>query len=231
VKKSSTLICGFSCRLPGAANTKDFWAQLMAKKDLVTEGSGRGWNPVAFGLPQRSGKLLDYKKFDNLFFKIHSKQAEKMDPQLRMLLEVSYEAMADAFIRPDELAQVRTGVYIGACGSDAKTVFEEDLESLTGYENTGCSPSMFANRLSYTFNLTGPSLTIDTACASSLTAFDCAYKAISSGECDAALVGGTSFIYLPNWAIGFNKLQMLSPDGACRAFDADARRLHRSQCR
>jgi fatty acid synthase, animal type len=219
--KQSIFIGGYSCRLPESNNPEEFWEHLLKGHDLVSSDDRR-WTAENYSAPARFGKLKDIEHFDAQFFGVHALQAQKMDPQLRLLLEVSYEAILDAGFSPEGLKGQKTGVFVGSCYSDADKNYNYDLENLTGYENTGCAASMFSNRLSYSFDFNGPSLTVDTACSSSLVAFDMAVKALDSGECDHALVCGTSMILNPAISIGFNKLQMLSADGKCRSFDHKA---------
>ncbi len=222
------IVSGFSLRLPESDSPAEFWRNLVAHRDMVSS-ENRNWNPDDFGVPARYAKLRTYDKFDSQFFGIHPRQAEKLDPQIRLLLEVSHEAVLDAGLCPRDLAGTNTGVFVGACGSDVMSNNVNALDKLTGYEATGCAMSMFANRLSYYLDLRGPSLVVDTACSSSLTAFDMAYSAITSGRCDKALVGGANFIFHPLWTVGFNKLNMLSPDGRCMSFNDDGRGFVRAE--
>jgi fatty acid synthase, animal type len=218
---SDIVVSGLSCRLPESDSADEFWQNLIQGVDMVTEDDRRF--PAGYaGLPRRFGKIKDPTRFDAGFFGVHAKQAEKMDPQLRMLLEVSFEAFLDAGILPEELRGSNAGVFIGACFSDANAIYGSAPDELTGYENTGCSMAMFANRLSFFYDFHGPSQTIDTACSSSLVAFDAAVRAIRTGQCDLAIVGGTNLVHRPSISIGFAKLQMLSPTGACKAFDQGA---------
>ncbi|KAK9406948.1 fatty acid synthase [Crotalus adamanteus] len=195
---------------------------------MVTEDDRR-WKPGIYGLPKRNGKLKDISKFDATFFGVHAKQAHTMDPQLRLLLEVCYEAIMDGGIDPTTIRGTDTGVWIGVSGSEAAEAFSVDPELLLGYSMTGCQRAMFANRISYFFDFKGPSMSIDTACSSGLVALDNAYKAISSGQCESALVGGVNLILKPNTSVQFMKLGMLSPEGTCKSFDAEGNGYCRSE--
>ncbi|NXE39642.1 FAS synthase, partial [Ptilorrhoa leucosticta] len=222
------VIAGIAGKLPESENLQEFWENLLNGVDMVTEDDRR-WKPGLYGLPKRNGKLKDISKFDASFFGVHPKQAHTMDPQLRLLLEVSYEAILDGGINPATLRGTDTGVWIGASGSEAGEALSQDPEELLGYSMTGCQRAMLANRISYFYDLTGPSLTIDTACSSSLVALENAYKAIRHGQCSAALVGGVNLLLKPNTSVQFMKLGMLSPDGACKAFDVSGNGYCRSE--
>uniref|UniRef100_A0A8V5HEL3 Fatty acid synthase n=1 Tax=Melopsittacus undulatus TaxID=13146 RepID=A0A8V5HEL3_MELUD len=222
------VIAGIAGKLPESENLQEFWENLLNGVDMVTEDDRR-WKPGMYGLPKRNGKLKDISKFDASFFGVHPKQAHTMDPQLRLLLEVSYEAVLDGGINPTTLRGTDTGVWIGASGSEAAEAFSQDPEKLLGYSMTGCQRAMLANRISYFYDFTGPSITIDTACSSSLIALENAYKAIRHGWCSAALVGGVNLLLKPNTSVQFMKLGMLSPDGACKAFDASGNGYCRSE--
>ncbi|KAK0152563.1 Fatty acid synthase [Merluccius polli] len=222
------VIAGISGRLPESDNLEEFWHNLFNGVDMVTEDDRR-WKPGLYGLPRRNGKLKDISRFDAAFFGVHPKQAHNMDPQLRLMLEVSYEAIVDGGLSPTALRGTRTGVYVGVSGSEAGEAFSRDPEELLGYSMTGCQRAMFANRLSYFFDFNGPSTAIDTACSSSLLALENAFQAIRHGLCDAALVGGVNLLLKPNTSVQFMKLGMLSPEGTCKSFDASGNGYCRSE--
>ncbi|KAM6473364.1 fatty acid synthase isoform 2-T2 [Liasis olivaceus] len=222
------VIAGIAGKLPESENLQEFWENLVNGVDMVTEDDRR-WKPGIYGLPKRNGKLKDISKFDATFFGVHPKQAHTMDPQLRLLLEVSYEAILDGGIDPAAIRGTDTGVWIGVSGSEAAEAFSVDPELLLGYSMTGCQRAMFANRVSFFFDFKGPSMSIDTACSSGLVALDNAYKAISSGQCESALVGGVNLILKPNTSVQFMKLGMLSPEGTCKSFDAEGNGYCRSE--
>uniref|UniRef100_A0A673MK06 Fatty acid synthase n=1 Tax=Sinocyclocheilus rhinocerous TaxID=307959 RepID=A0A673MK06_9TELE len=222
------VIAGISGRLPESNNLEEFWLNLFNGVDMVTEDDRR-WKPGLYGLPRRNGKLKEIDRFDAAFFGVHPKQAHTMDPQLRLMLEISYEAIVDGGINPVSMRGSKTGVYIGVSGSEAGEAFSKDPEELLGYSMTGCQRAMFANRLSYFFDFNGPSTAIDTACSSSLLALENAFNAIRHGQCDAALVGGVNLLLKPNTSVQFMKLGMLSPEGACKSFDASGNGYCRSE--
>ncbi|XP_039571793.1 fatty acid synthase [Passer montanus] len=222
------VIAGIAGRLPESENLQEFWENLLNGVDMVTEDDRR-WKPGIYGLPKRNGKLKDLSKFDASFFGVHPKQANTMDPQLRLLLEVSYEAILDGGINPGALRGTDTGVWVGASGSEAGEALSQDPEELLGYSMTGCQRAMLANRISYFYDFNGPSLTVDTACSSSLVALENAYKAIRHGRCSTALVGGVNLLLKPNTSVQFMKLGLLSRDGACKAFDVSGDGYCRSE--
>nr|AXS78290.1 fatty acid synthase [Anisakis simplex] len=213
------VITGVSGRFPRCENVQEFGDMLMAGEDLVTEDDLR-WPPGIFDLPKRHGKLKDLKKFDAQYFGITPKQANFLDPQVRKLLEVTLEAIIDAGLSPVELRGSRTGVFVGCSASETGGALTQDPETVTGYTLTGCVGSMFSNRLSFTFDLRGPSFSVDTACSSSLCALQLAVDAIRQEQCDAAVVAGAHLTLTPTAALQFLRLGMLSDKGSCRSFDA-----------
>ena len=213
------VISGFSGRLPESENIEEFKQQLFDGIDLVTDDERR-WPRGIHGLPARIGKLKDLSSFDATFFGVHAKQANVMDPQLRMLLEVTQEAIVDAGINPSEIRGSRTGVFIGVSSSESDDFWTSDPDKVNGYGLTGCCRAMFPNRVSYTFDFTGPSFAVDTACSSSLYAMHQAILSMRTGQCDSAIIGGVNLILKPTSSLQFHRLNMLSPDGACKAFDA-----------
>lgn len=226
--RDDIVIGGMACRFPESADVEAFWRNLAANRDMVTENDDR-WPREAHEAPARFGKLPRIERFDAEFFGVHARQAALMDPQLRMLLEVVQEALVDAGFAPQELRGSETGVFVGTCFSDAHAIFTEGARHITGYENTGCAPSMCANRVSFAFDFHGPSEVVDTACSSSLVALDAAVNALRSGRCDIAIVGATNIIFKPTVSEGFAALKMLSPDGQCRSFDASANGYARAE--
>ncbi|KAG9267961.1 fatty acid synthase [Astyanax mexicanus] len=222
------VIAGISGRLPESDSLEEFWQNLFNGVDMVTEDDRR-WKPGLYGLPRRNGKLKEIDRFDAAFFGVHPKQAHTMDPQLRLMLEISYEAIVDGGINPVSMRGTKTGVYIGVSGSEAGEAFSKDPEELLGYSMTGCQRAMFANRLSYFFDFNGPSTAIDTACSSSLLALENAFQAIRHGQIDSALVGGVNLLLKPNTSVQFMKLGMLSPDGSCKSFDSSGNGYCRSE--
>ncbi|EIE19938.1 hypothetical protein COCSUDRAFT_44339 [Coccomyxa subellipsoidea C-169] len=221
VAQPAAQVLGYSCRLPESGSPSEFWENLLTGVDMQTQDDRR-WPVGQLKTPPRSGKLPDYDKFDASFFTVHAQQANKMDPQLRKLLEVSYEALIHSGLIIGDLPSERCGVYVGCCGSEVHAQWLADIDSVTGYEQTGCAASMFANRLSWFYNFKGPSKIVDTACSSSFVALNDAISDIKAGVIDYAVVGGASAILRPQTSVAFGKLNMLSPEGHCKSFDASA---------
>ncbi|XP_039306266.1 fatty acid synthase-like [Solenopsis invicta] len=216
---SDIVITGISGRLPESSNIEEFKENLMKEMDMVNDDECR-WPKGLYGLPTRCAKIKDLSRFDANFFGIPPKQAHRMDPMLRKMLEVTYEAIIDAGINPTTVRGSRTGVFVGVSFSESYEFWMRDSEDINGYSMLGSSKSMFANRVSFSFDFTGPSYSLDSACSSSMYGIHHAVSAIRAGECDAAIVGGLNLILNPHTSLQFHKLNMLSQDGKCKAFDA-----------
>lgn len=214
------VISGFSGRLPESSNIQEFRDNLYNGVDMVNDDPRR-WPKGLYDLPSRIGKIkdADLEQFDQQFFSVHQKQAECMDPQMRMLLEATHEAIIDAGLNPQELRGSRTGVYIGVSNSEVEQYWCADPDRVNGYGLTGCARAMFANRVSFTFDFKGPSYAADTACSSSLYAMSQAFADMKAGRCDAAIVAGAGIILKPTMSLQFKRLGMLSAEGKCKAFD------------
>ncbi|WP_327320424.1 SDR family NAD(P)-dependent oxidoreductase [Streptomyces sp. NBC_01235] len=224
-------VIGMSGRFPGARDLDELWDLLREGRSAVREIDRPGWPLEAFydpdpQRPDRSiskwaGLLDDHDRFDPRFFGISPAEAEHMDPQQRLFLEESYRAFEDGGIAVDALAGRRVGVYVGARGSDYL-----DRAVRAGGAGAqvflGTDMAILAARISYALNLTGPSLTIDTACSASLVAIHLACDSIRRGESELALAGGVFVLTSPEFQVLTSKMNMLSPDGRCKTFDDDA---------
>ncbi|XP_023934577.2 fatty acid synthase [Bicyclus anynana] len=226
--EDDVVLSGLSGRLPESDSIDEFAQQLFDGVDLVT-ADGRRWTPGLHGLPERSGKLKQLAHFDATFFGVHAKQAHLMDPQLRLLLEITHEALVDAGLSPAELRGSRTGVFVGVSNSETEELWTAEPDRINGYALTGCCRAMFPNRVSFAFDLRGPSYAVDTACSSSMFALAQAAAAVRAGLCDAAVVAGTNLCLKPANSLNFHRLSMLSPEGRCAAFDASGRGYVRSE--
>lgn len=225
-------IIGMSCRFPQAANPQAFWDLLRNGVDAISEVPADRWDVDAFyssdsamagKVTSRWGGFLEnVDLFDTHFFGISPREATRMDPQQRLLLEVSWEALENAFISPASLAGTRTGVFVGISSNDYSRLQFDDAEKIDAYAGTGNAHSIAANRLSYFYDLRGPSMAVDTACSSSLVAAHLACQSLQNGESDLGVVGGVNLILTPELTITFSQARMLSPDGRCKTFDASA---------
>ncbi|XP_043668271.1 fatty acid synthase-like [Vespula pensylvanica] len=222
------VISGFAGRFPESDNMEELKNNIFNSEDCTTNDERR-WKLGHPEIPERSGKINNIEKFDASFFGIIFKQAHSMDPMSRMLLEHTYEAIIDAGINPKDLRGTKTGVFIGSCFSESeKTWFFEKLQT-NGLGIKGCSRDMMANNISSWLGVTGPAYTIDTACSSSLYAMEHAYKAICSGKCDYAIVGGSNLCLHPYVSLQFSRLGVLALDGYSRCFDENAAGYTRSE--
>ncbi|AKD53905.1 beta-ketoacyl synthase N-terminal-like domain-containing protein [Spirosoma radiotolerans] len=224
-------IVGMACRFPGADTIDDFWTLLEGGRNTASEADVTRWNAVAverLTQPHKNktitrGNYLDgIDRFDASFFGISPKEACAMDPQQRILLETTWQALEDAGVPENELSGRDFGVFIGVSHSDYAGFTMNDLAALNAYSGTGNALSIVANRVSYVFNLTGPSIAIDTACSSSLVALHQAGQHLRLNECSMAIVGGVNLIISPALNVVFSQANMLSTDGICKTFDNGA---------
>lgn len=236
---SNINILGYSTRLPGAKDSAEFWSLLKNGECAVTSVSKDRWPLARFGNPSQStsgktytwaaGQLDDVWGFDPSFFGISPREAVQMDPQQRLLLQLVWEALEHANIRPSDLAGSTTGVYVGASSLDYHHRFLVDPAMADMQFMTGNTLSIVSNRISYIYDLRGPSFTVDTACSSSIVALHEAVSAIESGQIDTAIVCGVSLLLSPFAFVGFSRATMLSPTGLCQAFDANGDGYVRSE--
>ena len=214
-------IVGMACRFPGGAGLEAFWRELEAGKDALTEGRpGAVGEDAALG---RGGYVEGIDRFDAEFFRIAPVEARLMDPQQRMLLETSWEALEDGGINPGGLRGTRAGVYAGISSGDYRElVLGAGADAASFHAATGTSFAAAIGRVAFALGLEGPALAVDTACSSSLVAVHQAAAALRLGEVDLALAGGVNAILTPVITESFAQAGMLSPDGRCKTFDAAA---------
>lgn len=234
----SIAIVGYSHRLPGE-DRGDFWDLLLRGEDLVTEVAEDRWAKETYLHPNKSepgraytfasGSVGDIFGFDAAFFGISTREAAQMDPQQRLLLELTWEAFEKAGIRPSSWRGSDAAVYVGISTTDNVYLSVDDLAMIDSTSATGNTNSIASNRISYLFDLRGPSMSVDTACSSSLVAFHQACQAIRSGESGAAIVAGISLHLHPMGFINFSKTSMLSPKGRCTPFDEGGEGYARSE--
>ena len=225
-------IVGMGCRMPGAEDLDAFWRLLREGRDSIAEVPAERWDVQSFYDPRpdtpgkmntRCGGFLErVDLFDPQFFGISAREALRMDPQQRLVLEVSWEALENAGIAPGSLAGSRTGVFLGISNSDYSWHQFARYSDIDIYASTGNAHSVAASRLSYVLDLRGPSMAVNTACSSSLVAVHLACQSLRAGECDAAIAGGVNLILTPHLTISFSQGHMMSGDGLCKTFDAEA---------
>lgn len=226
-KRMPIAIIGVSGRYPKARDLDELWSNLKNGVDGVGEAKGDRWDLGYHGtdgtsshrIYTRAGGYLDsIDSFDAEFFGMSPREARQVDPQHRLLLELAWEAMEAAGIVPASLAGTKTGVFVGISNNDYAGLLGQPVDA---YTNIGSALSIAANRISYVFDLQGPSMSIDTACSSSMVAMHQACTSIASGDSAMALVGGVNILASMKPFIGFAQASMLSPDGRCKSFDAE----------
>ncbi len=232
MEKIPVAIVGMSVVMPNSENSDVFWENLEAGADLVSEIPKNRWDWRDFWTDQRqegnfsyskwSGFIRDADKFDSAFFRISPSEAEKMDPQQRIMLETVWKTIEDAGYRASELSGTKTGLFIGVSASDYSYLLLASGMDVSAFSPSGMSTAVLANRISYFLNLHGPSEPIDTACSSSLVAIHRAVEEIQNGNCEAAIAGGVNVIVSPTLHIAFSQAGLLSADGRCKTFDKNA---------
>ncbi|KAL2867348.1 type I polyketide synthase [Aspergillus lucknowensis] len=227
-------IIGMGCRLSGTAtDVSALWDMLKAGRSAWTPGPGARFNMKAFQEPTgtRSGTTNacgghflreDIGAFDATFFGVNPVEAQAMDPQQRLMLEVAYESFQNAGITMDSLWGSNTGVYVGQWASDYHEIATRDIEHPPLYLVTGTGPAITSNRISYIFNLRGPSFTMDTGCSSSLVALHQAVLSLRNGETTQCFVGGVNLLLDPQRFHYQSRLKMFSKEGRSYPFDARA---------
>jgi acyl transferase domain-containing protein/NADPH:quinone reductase-like Zn-dependent oxidoreductase/acyl carrier protein len=235
-KKPLIAIIGIGCRFPGnASNAYAFWELLKTGVDAIIDVPQDRWDLRRFYDPQteKPGKMHTRQagflkeniyEFDPFFFGISPREAENLDPQQRLLLEVTYEAIEDAGLPLKSLQGSDTGVFIGGFTFDQAMLLlsKENREMIHSMTAVNVMMTMLSNRISYTFDLRGPSVSMDTACSSSLVATHYACQSIWNGECSMAIVGGVNIMLKPEFPILLSKGQFTSKHGRCKTFDREA---------
>ena len=234
-ERQAIAIVGIGCRLPGQVHdAESYWHLLVNGIDAISQTPDERWSLLKFYHPdvvkpgktqsQWGGYVSQIDRFDPQLFGISPREAAGMDPQQRMLLEVAWRAVEDAGMPLERIAGQAAAVYVGISSFDyaVANLSHQDRGVIDAYSNTGGSHSIAANRISYCFDLKGPSVAVDTACSSSLVAVHLACESIWRGECQLALAGGVNALLMPDFYVAFSQLGVLSPDGRCKSFDARA---------
>jgi acyl transferase domain-containing protein/acyl carrier protein len=230
--RDEVAIIGIACKFPGANNYNQFWDNLEQGMSSINEIPIKRWQLSTFYSPEPQepnksiskwgGFIEGIDQFDAQFFGISAREAIRMDPQQRLMLELSWSCLEDAGYTPSELSGSPVGVFIGACNYDYDQLQRRYEDKIEGHTVTGTHACMIPNRISYLFNFSGPSVPVDTACSSSLVAIHQAVHAIKERECELALVGGVNVICTPESYISLSQMGMLSPSGQCKSFDSEA---------
>ncbi|WP_394829330.1 SDR family NAD(P)-dependent oxidoreductase [Pendulispora albinea] len=224
-------IIGMSGRFAGSPTLRDFWKNLEAGRDLVTEIPEARWNwrdydndelPAQERCTSRWGSFIDdVDMFDPLFFGISPAEAEVMDPQARIFLETVWHGIEDAGYRPSDFSGTNVGLFAGVQFSDYQHLMHE-ANFLNAQAGIGNEHSIVLNRISYLLNLRGPSEPVNTACSSSLVAVHRAVRSLRSGESSVAIAGGMALNLAPHSTVAAGMMGLLSPDGKCKTLDKSA---------
>ena len=222
IERVDIAVVGLATRLPGDMNSPDeTWQALLEGRDAITDLPEGRWSEfmdeprLAERIAKartRGGYLKDIKGFDSEFFALSKTEADNIDPQQRMALELTWEALEHARIPASSLRGAAVGVFVGTSVDDYSFLAMSDPTVAHPYAITGTASSIVANRVSYFYDFHGPSVAVDTACSSSLVATHQAVQALRSGECDVALAGGVNALITPAVTLGFDEIgQVLSP--------------------
>lgn len=221
-------IIGIACHFPGASNTTEFWNNLKMRKDCISKVPSARWSEAQYYypggyLPGKSvcncGGFLDgIEEFDPVYFNIPEALAPYIDPLQRQWLEVSVEALNDAGIEKEALSGANVGVFAGTRTSNFAMKYPGNVKDRI----VGIGQNFITAHLSHIYNFKGPNMVIDTACSSSLTAIHQAVASILSGESEVALAGGVDILLDEGLFVGLSNAKILSPDGRCKTFDANA---------
>ncbi|KAL2085726.1 hypothetical protein ACEWY4_019046 [Coilia grayii] len=226
-------IVGIGCNFPGGEGLERFWDVLRNAKNCAVEIPNQRfdcsyWYDKDDNRPGKSrasrAALIDgFNEFDHKFFGITDAEADQMDPQHKLLLQCSYRALENAGIPMEKASGTRTGVFLGLMNRDYELSTVNASPNIINHcTGTGIAMSIAANRISYTFNFTGPSLSIDCACSSSLVALHFACQAMKQGDCEMALCGGVNCIIEPRVFVALSKAKMISPNGTSKPFSSKA---------
>ncbi|XP_044150162.1 highly reducing polyketide synthase PKS6-like isoform X1 [Bufo gargarizans] len=228
MEEDQIAIVGIGCKFPGGEGIENFWKVIFDGRNCTTEIPEerfdlKKWYDSDHTKPgkmytSRAAFADGINEFDNKVFGMNNSETANMDPQHKLLLECTYRALEDAGYPFENVRGRKIGVFIGLMNRDADYIYNNSPENINHFNGTGTATSIAANRISYCFNLTGPSLSIDTACSSSLVALHYACHAIRQGDCEMAICGGVSCIIEPRIFVSLCKAKMLSADGTSKPF-------------
>lgn len=220
INEQDIAIIGMHGVFPGANDLKTFWQHLEAVDDLISPIPNTRWSADTTKI-KWGGFIEDIDKFDAEFFNISPHEANLMDPQQRLFLEVAWKTIEQAGYNPENLSTTHVGLFVGVSTHDYGELIAR-LNSISGHVATGITSCILANRISYLLNWQGPSEVIDTACSSSLVAIHHAVNAILNKECELAIAGGVNALLTPTLYHSFTEAGMLDGDGHCKTFDKKA---------
>ncbi|XP_063628534.1 fatty acid synthase-like [Cydia splendana] len=226
--KDRVVISGISGLYPQSHHIKDLADILYKKDNPVTAGEPR-WKFDHPEVPPFVGTVPKIDRFDAQFFKVHYRLSTSTDPMARKILEQAYQAIYDSGVSPEHLSGKKIGVFIGSCFSETEKACFYVASSRTGFGIAGCNKSMFANRVSYWLNAKGPSQSIDAGCCSSTVALEQAYLAMTRGDCEAAIVGGSNLCLHPQSSMHYGRIISLCKDGKTKSYDQNADGCARSE--
>ncbi|KAM9713047.1 mycolipanoate synthase [Menidia menidia] len=225
-------VIGIGCNFPGGEGLDSFWRVLLEGKTYAADIPAERFDTTFWydadakkpGKTQttKASLIEGFNEFDHKFFGIAEVEADSMDPQQKLLLQCTYRMLEDAGISMESISGSRTGVYIGLMNRDYEMLRNNSPGTITHYNGTGTAMSVAANRISFTFNLTGPSFAIDSACSSSLVALHLSCQAIKQGDCEMAICGGVNCIIEPRMFVALSKAKMISPEGTSKPFSTRA---------
>ena len=224
-------VVGSAGRFPGARDNDEFWQLLLDGRSATRPLPAPRWDeylgdPVVrtkMAEENTDGGYMDgIASFDHEFFGVSPLEAQNMDPQQRIMLEVAWEALEDAGLAPSALRGTPVGVFVGSSNNDYGMLIAADPAEAHPYALTGASSAVIPNRISYAFDFRGPSMNVDTACSSSLVSVHHAVRALRDGEADVALAGGVNILANPFASLAFSELGVISPTGRIHAFSDDA---------
>lgn len=235
-------VIGVGIRFPGSGSDLErFWQMIVDGRDAITRVPSDRWDREAFyapdgGVPGRMNTrhaafLDELRRFDADFFDISPREAVRMDPQQRLFLETAWHALEHAGIPRAEIAGTDAAVFIGVHthSTDYQAMQFGSLDRVDSYSASGTAHEMISARLAYWLDLHGPSMAVNTACSSSLAAVHLACRALQAGESSLAIVGGVNLLLKPTSTVAAAQLDLLSPDGRCKTFDASADGMGRGE--
>ena len=220
VAESAIAVIGIGVELPGHSGVEALWSLLQQGHSTTGEIPAHRWRTSSLDGFNRKGSFFDeVDAFDAGYFGISPREAVYIDPQHRLLLETVQQALTDAGLKASSLRGSDTAVFVGISASDYALACGDNVSAYSGLGN---AHSIAANRISYLYDLKGPSVAVDTACSSSLVAIEGAMQSLRAGRCALAIAGGVNLALTPHLQKVFTEAQMLAPDGRCKTFDARA---------